>query len=131
MRAPGGERCFISLEVNGNQEELSTTVAALLALEDRGLCVVTLAMKAEDPRRFVLMPGQAATALAIGIRLRQQEEKRPVEAVDAIRDRLILAARKRTQGTTLLALAGTSYIASLQTDMAESLEGTEDAGPKA
>lgn len=128
------ERKFTNWLVNGKEEELSITVAALLALEDNGLCVVSLAMKADDPAKgFVLMPGQAAKALAIGMRQRALEagDKR-LPKLETLQAEILGAARKLPAGTTLLARDGTGYLAAIQRDMGEATEAEDvPEGPKA
>lgn len=126
------ERTTLAWTINGKEARLSATVAALLALEDQGLCIVTMAMRmAADANKFLLTPGQAAMALAVGERQRQLEEKqKPPVSLEARRTEILAEARRLPQGTAKLCLEGTGYLAEIQKDMAESTEAGGGTDPK-
>lgn len=129
------ENTSVEWTVNGKAVELSSTVAALLALENQGLCVVRLALQAAPGKGFVLMPGQAALALAIGRRQYLLESKAQVPAralnVESLMLGYLKEARGISAGTAKLAMEGTGYLARIQKDMADGMEPGEAEGPKA
>lgn len=120
---------YTSLTVNGATAELSTTIATLLALEDHGLCIVTLAMRQEPGQPVTMMPGRAALALAVGLHRRLLEDGKKPATVQRLQEEILTAARRREAGTTKLVLEGLGYLAVLHKDMADG-GGSPAATPK-